>query len=110
MGGPPMSALLDARQATGDSAHPDYRDLADAVIKRFSVIIGSERATRLAANVPGLTVDASGRVTSQVTPEILDRLAREYQAVGGTVAVLLLKRTLAPLARAGQLPLPGILR
>ena len=105
-----MSAVLDRRPGTGDSRHQDYRDLADAVIKRFSVIIGSERATRLAANVPGLELDRSGRVVGDATPEMLDRLAREYQAVGGTVAVVLMKRTVAPLARDAQLPLPGILQ
>ena len=105
-----MSTLLDTRSATGDSGRLQYRDLADAVIKRFSVIIGSERAARLAANVPGLVVDASGQVMGEITPEMLDRLAREYQAVGGTVAVVLMKRTLAPLARDAELPLPGILQ
>jgi hypothetical protein len=87
----------------------DYRDLANAMIKRFGVIIGSERATRLAATVPGLTLDAGGAVVAATTPEMLDRLAREYQAVGGTVAVVLMKRTLAPMARSAHLRLPGIL-
>jgi hypothetical protein len=105
-----MSTLLDTRQATSDSGGLNYRDLADAVIKRFSVIIGSERATRLAANVPGLVAGASGQVVDEITPEMLDRVAREYQAVGGTVAVVLMKRTLAPLARDRHLPLPGILQ
>jgi len=87
-----------------------YGHLVNAVIKRFSVIIGSERATRLAANVPGLALDPSGQVIGHATSESLDRLAREYQAVGGTVALVLMKRTVAPLARKGQLPLPGILQ
>ncbi len=105
-----MSIVLDARPTTSHSGHLDYGDLANAVIKRFSVIIGSERATRLAANVPGLMLDPSGRVVRHATPEMLDRLAREYQAVGGTVALVLMKRTVAPLARDSQLPLPGILQ
>ena len=105
-----MTALLDTRPASSHSGHLDYADLANAVIKRFSVIIGSERATRLAANVPGLAFDDTGRVVAHATAETLDRLAREYQAVGGTVALVLMKRTVAPLARDSQLLLPGILQ
>jgi hypothetical protein len=87
-----------------------YCDLSNALIKRFSVIIGSERAERVAANVPGLSVGTDGRVSAGASIDTLDRLAREFQAVGGTVALLMMKRTVAPLAREANLPLPGILR
>jgi hypothetical protein len=63
---------------------------------------------RLATNVP--TLDPSARVGPSATAEMLDRLAREYQAVRGTVARVLMKRTVAPLARDSQLPLRGILQ
>ena len=105
-----MTTLLESRPTSTHAGDMDYADLVNAVIKRFSVIIGSERATRLAANVPGLALDPSGRVVGRATPETLDRLAREYQAVGGTVALVLMKRTVAPLARDSRLPLPGILQ
>jgi hypothetical protein len=87
-----------------------YSDLSNALIKRFSVIIGSERAQRVAANVPGLALDADGRVTAGATLETLDLLAREYQMIGGTVALLMMKKTVAPLASQANLALPGILR
>jgi hypothetical protein len=105
-----MSTQLDTRPAACQSGQPDYSHLANAIIKRFSVIIGSERATRLAASVAGLTLDTNGGVVGHTTPETLDRLAREYRAVGGTVALLLMKRTVTPLAMDAQLPLPGILQ
>jgi hypothetical protein len=103
-----LTAQLAERPSTGE--HGDYRDLANAVIKRFGIIIGSERAMRLAANVPGLMLDADGRVVGAASADMLDRLAREYQAVGGTVAMVLMKRTLAPMARDAHLTLPGILQ
>jgi hypothetical protein len=97
----------DRRESTSNI---QYSDLSNALIKRFSIIIGSERAQRVAANVPGLMLDGNGRVAPCVTVDTLDRLAREYQVIGGTIAVLLMKKTVAPLAREANLPLPGILR
>ena len=64
-----------------------YCDLANAVIKRFSVVIGSERAIQLAKNVDGLELTPDGIVAREISAETLDRLVREYRAVGGTVAV-----------------------
>jgi hypothetical protein len=87
-----------------------YRDLANAIIKHFSDVLGSDRAIRLARNVDGLAIEPAGQVEHDISADTLDRLVREYQAVGGTVAVLMMKRTVAQLAKDGNLALPGALR
>jgi len=93
-----------------DNGSVQYADLANAVIRRFSVIIGSERAVRLAANISGLTLDPTTRVVCHASHAGLDQLVREYQSIGGTVAILLMKRTVAALVRGSQLALPESLR
>jgi hypothetical protein len=96
--------------AVQDAAEVQYADIANAVIRRFSVIIGSERAVRVAATVPGLALDPTTQAVCDASQDGLDRLIREYQSIGGTVALLLMKRTVAPLVKDSLLALPGSLR
>lgn len=93
-----------------DRLDVEYADVANAVIQRFSVIVGSERALRLAANVDGLELDQTNRAVAHASQESLDRLVREYQSVGGMVAVLLMKRTVAPVVNGSGRALPASLR
>lgn len=89
---------------------PDYGALMTAIIRKFIVVMGTERALKLAGRVPGLVVGADGHVSSGATAEAFSGLVQEYRSACGTVAVYLMKGAISPYVGANNGALPEELR
>jgi len=84
-----------------------------AIIKKQITIIGSEKALKYARRVPGVVVADDGRVTSGADQAALAGLVQEYKKLAGTVAIMVMKSSIAPLlsgANGANLVLPQELR
>jgi hypothetical protein len=88
----------------------DYRTVMTAIVRKMVIVMGKEKALRLAGRVPGVMVSPDGGVTSDADLERLRQLVREYRAAGGTVALYLMKGAVASAMNGSKLPLPEELR
>jgi hypothetical protein len=81
-----------------------------AIIQKFIVVMGAEKALKLAGRVPGLAVAPNGQVTSDPDLDSFKQLVREYRAAAGTMSLYMMKSVIAPMVAGTSLPLPDELR
>lgn len=67
--------------------NPDYKALISEVIEKQAVILGPDIAKLKARSVPGLLLDAGGRVVDVRGDgkEVLHKLIDEYVALSGAI-------------------------
>lgn len=97
-------------QDVASVATENYSILMTAVVKKMIVVMGKEKALKLAGRVSGVTVEPDGQVSSPTGLEDLRQLVREYRTAGGTVTLYLIKGAIAPLIKGSNVPLPDELR
>lgn len=97
-------------QDVASVATENYSILMTTIVKKMIVVMGKEKALKLAGRVPGVTVEPDGQVTSPTSVEDLRLLVREYRTAGGTFTLYLIKGAIAPLIKGSNVPLPDELR
>lgn len=87
-----------------------YQPVITAIIRKMIIVMGKDKALKLAERVPGLTVAPDGQATAGGDLDQLRQLVRAYRAAGGTMSLYLMKSAIAPVAARTRLPLPDELR
>lgn len=88
----------------------DYAPLMTVIVQKMVIVMGREKALKLAERVPGVQVGPDGRVIPPVDLESLRQLVREYKSAAGTVSLYLMKGAVASAMNGSKLPLPDELR
>jgi len=74
-----------------------YKNLIDEIIAKQTVILGSDIVIMKAKNIPGLSLDATGKVESiSGDPQkVLESLIAEYMSLSGQIVKNILNPILA---------------
>lgn len=88
----------------------DYAALMTAIVQKMVIVMGKEKAFKLAERVPGVRLGPDRRVMPPADLESLRQLVREYRGAAGTVSLYLMKGAIASAMNGSKLPLPDELR